>query len=86
MVGAGQRLSIIEMKWIFCLSYKRGWKLFRTSHVTTHRDDDSFLVYFQAFAVATFMSSGFVIQQVKIYVTLVGLRGASWCSLDTRCE
>jgi hypothetical protein len=34
MVDAWQRLGITEKKWIFCLSYKRGWKLFITSHVT----------------------------------------------------
>jgi hypothetical protein len=86
VVGAQQRLGIAEKKWIFCLSYKRGWKLFRTNHVTTHRDDDSFLVYLRAFAVSTFKCSGFVIQQVRIYATLVGLKDASWCYLDIICE
>lgn len=86
VVGARQRLGITDKKWIFCLSYKRGWKLFRTSHVTTHRDDDSYLVYFHAFAVFTFKCSGFVLRQLRIHATLVDLKDASWCYLDIICE
>jgi hypothetical protein len=54
MVGAWQRLGITEMKWMCSLADKMEWILFRTSHVTTHKDDDSFLVYFHALAASAF--------------------------------
>jgi len=86
IVGAWQRLGITEMKWMCSLADKREWILFRTSHITTHKDDDSFLVYFHAFAVSAFKCLHFVIQQVRIYGTIVGIEDVCWCYLDTRCD
>jgi len=85
MVGAQQRLGIAEMKWMCSLADKTEWILFRTSHVTTHKDI-SFLVYFHAFAVSAFKCLSFVMEQVRIYATLAGIKDVPWCYLDTRCE
>ena len=73
-------------KWMCSLADKREWILFRTSHVIAHTDDDSFLVYFHAFAVSAFKCLCFVIQQVRIYGTTVGIKDVCWCYLDTRCD
>jgi len=86
MVGAWQRLGFTEMKWMCSLANKRQWILFRTSHVTAHTDDDSFLVYFHAFAFSTSKCLRFVMQQVRIYSTIVGIEGFCWCYWDIRCE
>jgi len=59
------------------LADKREWILFRTSHVTTHKDDDPFLIYFHAFTVSAFKCLCFVIQQVRIYSTVVGIKGSA---------
>jgi len=70
MVGARQRLGIAEMKWMCSLADKTEWILFRTNHVTTPKDI-SFLVYFHAFAVSAFKCLSFVMEQVRIYATLL---------------
>jgi hypothetical protein len=71
------------MKWMCSLADKREWILFRRSHVTTHKDDDSFLAYFHTFAVSSLKRSRYVMEQVRIYGTLVGIKDVSWWYLDT---
>ena len=84
MVGAWQTLGITEMKWMCSFVDKRQWTLFITSHVTAHMDDDSFLVYFHAFAVSAFECLRFVTQPVTIHSTTVGTKAVCWCYWDTR--
>jgi hypothetical protein len=71
MVGAWERLGITEMKWMCSLADKRERIFAITSHVTTHRNGNYFLVWFHAFAVSAFKCLRFVIEQVRIYATLI---------------
>jgi hypothetical protein len=48
MVDIWQRLCLNEIMWMFRPSCNKEWKLLRTTDISTDKNDDSFLVYFNA--------------------------------------